>query len=91
VSLKFTTEARWTFPARMIWYPPITWSRCRVSFLKALVQYNELSRETSCTIRFNLIHKPLSDLFLIYSERRATTRKRLEWALIAKLTYVFEF
>jgi len=61
-------------------------------FLNALIQYNELLLETSSTIRFNLIHKPLSDLFLVYSERRATTGgERLEWALIAKLTYVFEF
>jgi hypothetical protein len=60
-------------------------------FLNALIQYNSELGEVSSNIRFNIIHKPLSDFFLVYNERRSSTREVLERALIAKLTYVFSF
>ena len=40
------------------------------TFLSAFVQYNESDDELQTNIRFNLIHAPLSDLFLVYSERQ---------------------
>ena len=40
------------------------------TFLSAFVQYNEAADELQTNLRFNLIHAPLSDLFLVYSERR---------------------
>ena len=40
------------------------------TFLSAFVQYNESAGELQTNVRFNLIHAPLSDLFLVYSERR---------------------
>ena len=40
------------------------------AFLSAFVQYNQSSDELFTNVRFNLIHAPLSDLFLVYSERR---------------------
>lgn len=60
-------------------------------FLNALVQYNSDVREISSNIRFNLIHKPLSDFFLVYNERRTSTGAVLERALIGKFTYVLSF
>ena len=60
-------------------------------FLNALIQYNSELKEISSNIRFNLIHKPLSDLFLIYNERRSTTGEVMDRAFIGKLTYVFSF
>ncbi|MCH8820352.1 MAG: hypothetical protein IIB03_08550, partial [Acidobacteria bacterium] len=60
-------------------------------FLSALIQYNSTLEEISSNIRFNFIYKPLSDLFLVYNERRTTTGDVLERALIAKMTYVFDF
>ena len=60
-------------------------------FLNALIQYNSDLKEISSNIRFNFIHKPLSDLFLVYNERRSSTGEVTERALIAKLTYVFSF
>jgi len=60
-------------------------------FLDALIQYNSTVKEIASNIRFNFIHKPLSDFFLVYNERRATTGEVIERALIAKLTYVFDF
>ncbi len=74
----------------------LTTTRLRYSFttamfLNALIQYNSSLREISSNIRFNWIYKPLSDLFLVYNERRATTGEVVERALIAKLTYLFDF
>jgi len=60
-------------------------------FLNALIQYNSTVKEISSNIRFNFIYKPLSDLFLVYNERRSTTGEVVERAFIAKLTYVFDF
>ena len=60
-------------------------------FLNALIQYNSEFDEISSNLRFNLIHKPLSDFFVIYNERRSTTGTVKERALIAKLTYAFNF
>ena len=60
-------------------------------FLSALIQYNSTLEEISSNVRFNFIYQPLSDLFLVYNERRATTGDVLERALIAKMTYVFDF
>ncbi len=60
-------------------------------FLNALIQYNRDLKEINTNIRYNFIHKPLSDLFLVYNERRSSTGEVVERALIAKLTYVFSF
>ena len=72
-----TTNIQYSFNTRM--------------FLNALIQYNSDFKEISSNIRFNWIHKPLSDLFLIYNERRSTSGEVIERALIAKLTYAFNF
>jgi hypothetical protein len=58
-------------------------------FVNALIQYNSEFKEISSNLRFNLIHKPLSDFFVIYNERRSTNGEVKERALIAKLTYAF--
>ena len=60
-------------------------------FLNVLIQYNSTVREIESNIRFNFIHKPLSDFFLVYNERRSTTGEVQERALIAKITYIFDF
>ena len=60
-------------------------------FLNALIQYNSTDREIESNIRFNFIYKPLSDFFLVYNERRASTGEVNERAIIAKITYVFDF
>ena len=61
-------------------------------FLNALVQYNADTRQVSSNIRFNIIHRPLSDFFFVYNERRdERTNSRMDRALIAKLTYMVAF
>jgi hypothetical protein len=39
----------------------------------AWVQYNDATGEMVTNVRVNFIHAPLSDLFLVYSERRDLT------------------
>ena len=72
-----TTRLRYSFSTRM--------------FLNALIQYNSTLKEISSNIRFNWIYQPLSDLFLVYNERRSTNGDVLERALVAKFTYLFDF
>ena len=60
-------------------------------FLKALIQYSSSDGLVASNIRFNLIHKPLSDFFLVYNEQRSPEGDVLDRALIAKLTYLFSF
>jgi len=61
-------------------------------FLNALIQYNSVARTWSSNIRFNIIHRPLSDLFIVYNERRESgTGRLLDRALLVKFTYLFNF
>lgn len=60
-------------------------------FLNALIQYSSEDGFVASNIRFNLIHKPLSDFFLVYNESRTPEGEVIDRALIAKLTYLFSF
>ena len=61
-------------------------------FLNALVQYNSDSQQWSSNLRFNIIHRPLSDFFLVYNERRdERAGDLLNRALVAKFTYLVAF
>jgi len=59
-------------------------------FLKALVQYNSDLRQWSSNVRFNIIHRPLSDFYLVYNEQRdQLTGEMLDRSITAKFTYMF--
>lgn len=61
-------------------------------FLNALLQYNTDNGQWSSNVRFNIIHRPLSDFFLVYNERRdERTGLLLSRALVAKVTYLAAF
>ena len=61
-------------------------------FVNALLQYNTDSRQWSSNLRFNIIHRPLSDFFLVYNERRdERTGDLIDRALVAKMTYMVAF
>ncbi len=61
-------------------------------FFNALVQYNSDNSQWTSNLRFNIIHRPLSDFFLVYNERRdERTGKMLSRAVIAKMTYLMAF
>ncbi len=66
------------------------------TFLSSFVQYNRVERELLTNVRFNLIHAPLSDIFLVFSERRRTGITAGDVALIdrgitLKVTRLFQF
>ncbi len=61
------------------------------SFFNAFVQYNSATREVSTNIRFNIMYRPLSDLYLVYNDRRDTGNQPLERAFILKVTRLLTF
>jgi len=61
-------------------------------FLNALIQYNSEDGEVSSNLRFNFIHRPLSDLFLVYNEQRGVTGDReQDRGIFFKYTHMLEF
>lgn len=56
-----------------LWTMRATYSFTTNMFLDALTQYDQAVREFNTNIRFNVIHHPLSDLFIVYNEQRFTT------------------
>ncbi len=61
-------------------------------FANALVQYNTDNRQWTSNLRFNIIHRPLSDIFIVYNEKRDDrTGLMLSRAVIAKMTYMVAF
>ena len=60
--------------------------------LNAFVQYNTDTHQVSSNIRFNFIHHPLSDLYLVYNDGRDTTSGQLmQRSFIIKVTNLFDF
>ena len=60
--------------------------------LGSFVQYNSTTKQFTSNTRFNFLHRPLSDLFVVYNERRDTTSHALiDRALIVKFTNLFDF
>jgi hypothetical protein len=61
-------------------------------FLNAFVQYNGLTRDVSSNVRFDFIHHPLSDLFVVYNETRPSDAGVLPSRSVAvKLTHLLSF
>ena len=62
------------------------------AFLNAFLQYNSTEDEFSANTRFNIIHRPLSDFFIVYNERRNTvTGALIDRGLAVKFTNLFDF
>jgi len=63
------------------------------SFFMLFVQYNEADDEVISNARVNIIHAPLSDVFLVYTERRSVGgtmgRVLLERGVTLKVTKLF--
>ncbi|MBI4483184.1 MAG: carbohydrate binding family 9 domain-containing protein [Acidobacteria bacterium] len=61
-------------------------------FLNALFQYNSDRRQVASNIRFNFIHHPLSDLFIVYNEQRDVSGAgKTDQAVILKYTHLLSF
>jgi hypothetical protein len=64
------------------------------TFLYTLLQYNTDLRQFSANVRFDLIHRPLSDLFVVYNEQRLTDQPlpiNDGRGLIVKYTHMLAF
>jgi hypothetical protein len=61
-------------------------------FVNALMQYNTDTRQWSSNVRLDIIHRPLSDIYLVYNERRdSRSGDLISRAVIAKMTYLLAF
>jgi hypothetical protein len=61
-------------------------------FLNSFLQYNTDTKQFTSNTRFNIIHRPLSDLFVVFNDRHDTTAGLLlERSLVVKLTNLFDF
>ena len=62
-------------------------------FLDALVQYRSDIEQFSANLRFNLIHRPLSDFFVVYNEQQYTDDGAVAAGrgVVVKYTHLFSF
>jgi len=57
-------------------------------YLTTFVQYNDQLNNTNLNIRFQWRYKPVSDLFIVYTDNYfANTREVRNRALVLKMTY----
>jgi len=70
----------------------INWALSTRFFTTAFVQYNAETEEVFSNVRVNFIHAPLSDVFLVYTERRAAgSGKVIDRLLSFKVTQLVGF
>jgi hypothetical protein len=67
----------------------LDWSFTPRMFLNAFVQYNGEAESWLSNIRFNLIHRPLSDIYVVWNETRLPGDTRR--ALMLKYTHLIAF
>jgi len=61
-------------------------------FLDTLLQYRNDVKQFSANVRFNLIHRPLSDFFIVYNESQFTDISQPAGrGLVVKYTQMFSF
>jgi hypothetical protein len=60
-------------------------------FLDTLLQYRNDVKQFSANVRFNLIHRPLSDFFIVYNESQFTDITSRRRGLVVKYTQMFAF
>ncbi|MBI4445339.1 MAG: carbohydrate binding family 9 domain-containing protein [Acidobacteria bacterium] len=67
----------------------LDWSLTTKMFLNAFIQYNGTTRTWFSNVRFNLIHRPLSDIYIVWNETRSPFTK--QHGLIVKYTHMIAF
>ncbi len=62
-------------------------------YLDSLLQYDSDLRQFNANVRFNLIHRPLSDLFVVWNEQQLTTPEEVSAGrgFIVKFTRMLAF
>ncbi len=77
----------------LLWTSRVNYSFTTNMFFDALAQYDPRSHLFNTNMRFNLIHHPLSDLYIVLNEQRVTTPDSppLGFGLIVKGTQMLSF
>jgi hypothetical protein len=62
-------------------------------FVDSLLQYLDDRHQFNANVRFNVIHHPLSDLYLVWNEQQFTNADAINpgRSFIVKYTHMFEF
>jgi hypothetical protein len=61
-------------------------------FLNALIQYNNARKQVTSNVRFDFIHRPLSDIFLVFNESRDVSGLgRTDRVVTLKYTHMLAF
>ena len=66
-------------------------------FVNAFIQYNSVTKQLSSNIRYDFIHHPLSDIFIVYNDARyvdiarPTPLQQPSRALVLKITHLLSF
>lgn len=62
-------------------------------FLNAYIQYNSVTRQLFTNVRYDFIHHPLSDIFIVYNETRSTggNPTPASRTLVLKVTHLLSF
>jgi len=78
---------------RTFWTSRTNYSFNKNMFIDALVQYDPARKLLNSNVRFNLIHSPLSDLFVVWNEQRFETGEGIRpgRSLTIKLTQMVAF
>ena len=77
----------------LLWTSRVNYSFTTSMFFDALAQYDPRSHLFNANMRFNLIHHPLSDLFIVLNEQRVTTPEAppMGFSVILKGTQMLSF
>ncbi len=78
---------------KTFWTGKASYSFSRNMFVDALVQYDPATRQSNSNVRFNFIHHPLSDLYVVWNEQRFFTSQDVVpgRSLTLKLTQMVSF
>ena len=77
----------------LLWTARTNYSFTTNMFFDALAQYDPRAHQFNANLRFNLIHHPLSDLFVVLNEQKITTpdAPATGFGVIIKYTQMFAF
>lgn len=80
-----------SFPSTLVGFKLLYAFNSR-AFLNSFVQYNAETHQVTTNIRFNIMYRPLSDVFVVFNERRDTRGNGIvDRGLILKVTRLFQF
>ena len=60
-------------------------------FLNAFIQYNSEADQIISNIRYRLIHRPLSDIYVVYNDVHDRKLQKTDWTFTIKYTRLFNF